>query len=132
MPGFTKVSSTYCAHVARRCSVERQVTAFGADDELLARDAVLVCECLQGLSDGAFASLKTIVRSAVDDVHAELNSANDRARVVRIGGFVGVAEIRADADRRKDETLLLAKWTIGETIAITCSAFRCGAVGGHV
>ena len=42
-------------------------------------------------------------------LHAELNSANDRARVIHIGGFVGVAEISADADRRKDETLLLAK-----------------------
>src|SRR5215213_4076 len=70
------------AHVLRRRAVERQVAAFGANDELFAGDAVLVCEYLQRFANGPFASLKTIVRGGVDEVDAKLHCANDRVRVV--------------------------------------------------
>src|SRR5215216_801194 len=57
--------------IARRRAVERKVAALGADDELIARDAVLVGEYLQRFADRTFASLKTIVSSRIDDVDAK-------------------------------------------------------------
>src|ERR1041385_8153125 len=80
------------AHVSRRSAVERQVTTFRADQELIARQR------LQRGADRTFAALETIVRGSVDDVRAELNRTYDGVRVVRVSGFVGIAEIRADAD----------------------------------
>src|SRR6185503_2967187 len=119
------------SHTSWRSAVERQVAAFRADDEFFACDAVLAREYLQGGADRAFASLKTVVGSTVDDVDAELHGANDRARVVCIGGCVRVAEIRADPDRGKHKTVLYVEVAIGEAFAITGSALRCCAFSWH-
>src|SRR5215217_4301392 len=87
------------AHIARRRSIERQIAALGADNELVARNTIRGCERLQGPADGTFTSLKTIICSAVDNVYAELNGANDGVGVVCISRIVCISEIRADADR---------------------------------
>ena len=105
------------SHISRRRAVERQVSAFRADDELLARNAVLVREYLQGFADGAFASLETIVGGGVDNVDPKLHSANNRARVALISGLVRIAEICADADRRKYESVLIAEVIWREAIS---------------
>src|SRR5262245_9900063 len=83
---------------SRRRAIERKVTTLRADDEFLARDAVLGCEYLQRPANGSLASLKTIVSGSVDDIDAKLHCSDDSIRVVRVGRFVCVAEIGADAD----------------------------------
>jgi len=86
-------------HISRRRAVERQIAAFGADQKVFARDAVLVREYLQRFADRALASLETIICCRVDNVDAKLHGANDCARVTYIRGFICVTEIRADTDR---------------------------------
>src|SRR5262249_111076 len=100
------------AHVSRRRSVKRQVTAFCTDHELIARDAVFVRDRPQRFADRAFASLKTIIRGAVDDVRAELDCAYAGVRVVRISGLVRMARVGGDGDRREHQILLLAKMAV--------------------
>src|SRR5215213_2891647 len=123
------------SHTSRRRTIERQVATFGADHELSARDAVLVREYLQRFADRALASLKTIVGRGIDDVNAKLHRANDRVRVAEIRSFVRIAEISANTDRGKYQTVLLAevirRETIGKAFAIEGRALRCCAFSCH-
>ena len=97
--GFTECLLKIIPDVASRRSIERDVAALGADDQLITRVTKLVNEIVQGFSDSSFASLKPVVCSGVDHVRAELNGSRDRVPVALIGCYVCIAEISANSDR---------------------------------
>src|SRR6185369_10945792 len=89
---------TQLGGVSRRCAVERKITTLRADDELLAHDAMLG-EYLQRAANRSLAALKAIVSGSIDHIYAKLHRSDDCIRVARVGRFIRVAEIRANADR---------------------------------
>src|SRR6476660_5625824 len=76
--GFDECLLKIIPDVASRHSIERDVTALGADNQLTTRVAKLIDEIVQGFSDSSFASLKPVVCSGVDHVCTELNGPRDR------------------------------------------------------
>ena len=106
--GFDESLFNVAPNVSRRRAVKRQVTAFRADDHFVAREALVQSNHVK--------HCRSLVRFFENDslrrCRLRLRPAQPRARRRRcsaIGFFVSVAEIRADADRRQPEILLLRK-----------------------
>src|SRR5882724_9784204 len=131
--GFDKCFLDVSPHVAGRRFIEWQITTLRANYKLVARDSVFVRQFSKRGADGAFASLKPVIRRRVDHVCSQLHSASNSARIASVSGFVWIAQICANADRRQQKILLLVEvvfsCTISEAIAIASGAFSSGVAG---
>src|SRR5258708_39707026 len=115
-------------YIPRRRSIEWQITSLGANHKLVARESVFVRQFGKRGADGAFASLKPVICRRVDHVCSQLHSASNCVRIACVSGFIWIAQICANADRRQQKILLPAEvvfsCTISEAIAIAGGAFR--------
>src|SRR6266404_7340356 len=131
--GFDKCFLHVSPYIAGRRSIEWQVTTLGANYKLVARESVFVRQFGKRGADGAFASLKSVIRRRVDYVCSQLHSTSSSARIAGVSGFVWIAQICANADRRQQKILLPAEvvfsCTISEAIAIASGAFSSGVAG---
>src|SRR5882724_10418847 len=81
-------------------AIKREISTLGTDDNFVSGKTLLRGEQLEGATDGAFTSLKSIVCRAVDKVYSELDGANNRLCVAAVGNLVRIAEICAETKRR--------------------------------
>src|SRR6266850_3939255 len=90
-PGLHESLFDVLPNIARRLAVKRQVTALGANHDLVTRKSPLV-EFSQGCANRSFTSLKTIIGGCVDDVRAQFNGARETFGIPGVGLVVGVAQ----------------------------------------
>src|SRR3984957_10590936 len=118
--------------IGRHRAVGREVTALRANDEFFAGVALLE-EVFDGGADAAFAALKSIVDSAVDDVDPSFDGGCDTGGGGLIGFVTRSAEISADTDGGEDEALGFAEVAVGgatwETLSVFLLAGGCGGCG---
>src|ERR1044072_47328 len=94
--GFDEVLFNILAHVRRRRSVKRQVTAFRTNHEFFPRKSALM-QRTEGRANRSLTSLKAIIGGRINHVGAQLGSAHHRIAVALIEIFGWLAEVSADA-----------------------------------
>src|SRR5260370_29271303 len=92
--------------------IRRQIAAFRAKNQLLARNAFRG-ELLDRGADAALAPLEAVVDRRVNDVDSALSCRNHRRRVALVGFRVRLTEVRADAQRRKKQSVRFAEMPRG-------------------
>ncbi len=88
------------ARVGGVAAVEGEIAALGADDDLVAPELAGGDEGRERASDHAFAPLSAVVGGRVDEVRAETERGRERLGVGGVGRVVGIAEVRAEPERR--------------------------------
>src|SRR5271155_5056850 len=98
--------------VRRHGPVGRQKAAFRANDKLFARVS-FGGQLFQRRADAAFAALKAIVDGGVKRIDSALCGEYCRRGVTFVGLAIGLAEIRAHAERRQEQAVGIAKMSLG-------------------
>ena len=125
-PGLLDVG----AKIARPAAVERQVTAFGGDHDLLAPHAAFGHRLAQGRANRALAALAAIIDRGIDDVQAALERMHHRRLIARVVRVVVVAEVGPDSDGREGqapEIPEIALHALPEGLRPGCAGTRHGA-----
>src|SRR5207237_8130577 len=128
--------TTHALFSTRWRTIERQIAALRTEQQLIARKLAINAQTLERRADGPLAALEAIVRRRVNHVHAEFDGAHDRIGVTLIRRFIRRPQIRAYADGRAPQLLLVAKMVLGgrfaQAFTITRRAFsRTVAIDGH-
>jgi hypothetical protein len=97
-------------------AVGREVAGFGAHNKPVAR-AAADFELGQRRANAAFAALKTVINRGIQYVDAAFGGSDDGGGISRIGALVGLTEVCADANRRQDKTLDVAKMAVSGAAA---------------
>ena len=96
-PLFDELPREIFAGIGRHIAVRREEAGLGAEHDFVPREAA-GNQFLQGGADGPFTSLEAVIDRRVDDVEAALDRRDDSTAIGIVGGFVRLAEVRADAD----------------------------------
>ncbi len=109
--------------------VGREISAFRAENEFVARKALLR-ELLESGADAALAALEAVVHGCVDNVDAVLDGGHHRCGVTTVRLVIRLAEVGANAQRGQRQRVDLTKMTGGcqapESIGISFGAFGGG------
>ncbi len=101
-PASDELARKIFAGIGRHIAVRREESRLGAEYDFIPREAV-GNQLFQGGANGPFTSLEAVIDGRVDDVEAAFDSRDDRTAVRIVGGFVRLAEVSADTDRRQHE-----------------------------
>ena len=112
-------------------AVGREIASFGADNDFVPRETA-PGELGKRVPNAAFAALEAVVDRGIYEVDSAFHRGDYSFRVCGIGGRVGIAEVRADAERGNREASadsgqfpeMSIRRALGESPGVTARPFR--------